>query len=161
VLQLLCMYGAQRWDLHELVVDRMPEECHVWIRATWRWTSELHHVELLPPARVRELLAEGLICMPAAVLPTRQRRCPSRERCCNAIRGTRAQLVVRAAAPWSPWVDHSLFPAHARTRAVELFVLGHLLARERPELVIAGGAFVDVWAEHVMPHALARDGRWG
>jgi hypothetical protein len=69
-----------------------------------------------------------------------------------------AQLVVRAAAPWSPELNHSLFPAWARARAVKLFVLGHLLARERPELVIAGRAFIDVWAEHVMPHALRRDG---
>jgi hypothetical protein len=70
-----------------------------------------------------------------------------------------AQLVVRAAAPWSPVVNHSLFPPRARARAVKLFLLGHLLARERPELVIAGQAFVDVWTEHVMPHALTRDGR--
>jgi hypothetical protein len=70
-----------------------------------------------------------------------------------------AQLVVRAAAPWSPVVNHGLFPPPARARAVELFVLGHLLAREQPELVIAGRAFIDVWAEHVMPHALTRDGR--
>jgi hypothetical protein len=40
---------------------------------------------------------------------------------------------------------------------VQLFVLGHLLARERPDLVAAGRAFVDVWTEHVMPHALTRD----
>jgi hypothetical protein len=70
-----------------------------------------------------------------------------------------AQLVMRAAAPWSPVVNHSLFPARARARAVKLFALGHLLARERPELVIAGRAFIDVWAEHIMPHALDRDGR--
>jgi hypothetical protein len=56
-------------------------------------------------------------------------------------------------------LNHSLFPAQARARAVILFVLGHLLARERPELVIAGRAFIDVWVEHVMPWALARDGR--
>jgi hypothetical protein len=48
-----------------------------------------------------------------------------------------AQLVVRAAAPWSPVVNQGSFPARARERAVKLSVLGHLLARERPELVIA------------------------
>jgi hypothetical protein len=69
------------------------------------------------------------------------------------------RLVVRAAAPWSPEVNHSLFPARARARAVELFLLCHLLSRERSELVIAGRAFIDVWTEHVMPHALARDGQ--
>jgi hypothetical protein len=42
---------------------------------------------------------------------------------------------------------------------VNLFVLGHLLSRKQPELVIAGRAFIDVWTEHVMPHALARDGQ--
>jgi hypothetical protein len=56
-------------------------------------------------------------------------------------------------------VNHSLFPANAHTRAVQLFVLSNLLARERPELVISGRAFIDVWAEHVIPHALTRDGR--
>jgi hypothetical protein len=69
-----------------------------------------------------------------------------------------AQLVVRAAAPWSPVVNHSPFPEQARARAVQLFVLGHLLASERAELVIAGRAFIDVWVEHVMPHMLMRDG---
>jgi hypothetical protein len=33
---------------------------------------------------------------------------------------------------------------------------GDLLARDWPELVIAGRAFIDVWVEHVMPHALTR-----
>jgi hypothetical protein len=159
LLHLLCVHGAQRHELTELELDEMPEECRAWIRATWRWTSELHHLELLAPARVRELLIGGAdphardggpdaptpLLIAKAVL---QRDAEHKG----------AQLVVRAAAPWSPVVNHSLFPAVARARAVLLVVLDHLIARERPELVIAGRAFIDVWAEHVMPHAVARDG---
>jgi hypothetical protein len=123
---------------------------------TWRWTSELHHLELLAPARVRELLVGGAdlhACDGATDAPTPLLLARALLQSDSEHEG--AQLVVRAAAPWSPVVNHSLL---ARARAVRLFVLGHLLARERPELVIAGQAFIDVWAEHIMPHALARDG---
>jgi hypothetical protein len=63
LLQLLCVHGAQRSELTELELDEMPEECRAWIRATWRWTSELHHLELLPPARMRELLVAEADCV--------------------------------------------------------------------------------------------------
>jgi ankyrin repeat protein len=159
LLQLLCVHGAQRCELTELELEEMPEECRAWIRDTWRWTSELHHLELFTPARVRELLVGGAdphACDGGADAPT-----PLLVAQALLQRDTEqegAQLVVRAAAPWSPVVNHSLFPAVARARAVQLILLGHLLARERPELVIAGRAFMDAWAEHVMPHAVARDG---
>jgi hypothetical protein len=54
--------------------------------------------------------------------------------------------------------NHRLFPAKVRARAVELLLLGHLLARERPEFACAGRALIDVWVDHIMPHALHRDG---
>jgi hypothetical protein len=120
----------------------MREESRAWIRATWRWTSELHHLELLPPARVRELLVRGADLHAGdggADAPTPLLL--ARELLHRDSEHEGAQLVVRAAAPWSAEVNHSLFPARARARAVKLFVLGHLLARERPELVIAGRAF--------------------
>jgi hypothetical protein len=159
LLQLLCVHGAQRCELTELELDDMPEECRAWTFASWRWTSELHHLELLPPARMRELLVggadphacEGVADAPMPLLLARALLQRDSEH-------EGAQLVVRAAAPWSPIVNYSLFPARARARAVKLFVLGHLLTRERPELVIAARAFIDFRAEHVMPHALARDG---
>jgi ankyrin repeat protein len=159
LLQLLCAYGARRSGLTRRKLDRIRVACSAWIRATRRWTSELHHLELLPPTRVRELLIGGAdphACDGKADATTPLLLARALLQSDSGNEG--AQLVVRAAAPWSPWVNHSLFPARARTRAVNLFVLGHLLARERPELVIAGQAFIDVWAEHVLPHALARDG---
>jgi hypothetical protein len=36
LLQLLCAHGAQRRELTELELDRMPLESRAWIRATWR-----------------------------------------------------------------------------------------------------------------------------
>jgi ankyrin repeat protein len=160
LLQLLCVHGAQRCELTELELDEMPEESRAWILASWRWTSELHHLELLPPARVRELLVGGAdphACDGGADAPTPRLIARALLQRDSGHEG--AELVVRAAAPWSPVVNHSLFPAPARARAVKLFVLGHLLSRERSELAIAGRALIDVWVEHVMPHALARDGR--
>jgi hypothetical protein len=157
LLQLLCMHGAQRRELTELELDEMPEKSRAWIHASWRWTSELHHLELLPPARVRELLVGGAdlhACDGGAGAPTPLLLARALLQRDSGLEG--AQLVVRAAAPWSPEVNHSLFQARARARAVELLLLGHLLARERLELVIAGQAFIDVWVEHVMPRALAR-----
>jgi hypothetical protein len=158
LLQLLCVHGAPRSDLTELDLDRMPEECRAWIRATWRWTSELHHLELLPTARVFKLLIGGAdlhACDGSADAPTPLRLARALLQRDSEHEG--AQFVVRAALPWSPVVNHGLFPARARARAVKLFGLGHLLASERPELANAGRAFIDVWAEHVMPHALTRD----
>jgi hypothetical protein len=134
LLQLLCVHGAQR--------------------------SELHHLELLPPARVRKLLvrvADLHACDGGADAPTPLSLAQAFLQRNSGHKG--AQLVVRATAPWSPEVNHSLFPAWVRARTVKLFVLGHLLAREQAELVIAGQASIDVWAEHVMPHALTRDGQ--
>jgi hypothetical protein len=156
----LCAHGAHHRELTELELDEMPEECCAWIRATWRWTSELHHLELLTPARVRELLVGGAdlhACDGGADEPAPLLLARALLQRDSGHEG--AQLVVRAAAPWSPVINHGLLPPLARARAVKLFVLGHLLARERPELVIAGRAFIGVWAEHIMPHALARDGR--
>jgi hypothetical protein len=101
LLQLLCVHGALRSELTELELDEMPEESRAWIRATWRWTSELHHLELLPPARVRELLVAGAdlhACDGDVDAPT-----PLLVAHALLLRDQGhegAQLVVRAAAPW-------------------------------------------------------------
>lgn len=64
-----------------------------------------------------------------------------------------AQLVVDAAAPWSPRT-HALFPKAARERAVELLLAGELLAREARL-----AAMLDLWQQRVMPHAVSRESR--
>ena len=68
--------------------------------------------------------------------------------------GSAAELVLRAAAPWSPSTHH-LFPAAARARVPFVIWLGRELARElRME---SAGALADVWEPFVLPHAVGRD----
>jgi hypothetical protein len=80
--------------------------------------TELHHLELLPPARVRELLVGGAdphACDSGGDAPTPLLL--ARALLQRDLEHEGAQLVVRAAAPWSPVVNHSLFPAPVRARA--------------------------------------------
>ncbi|KAJ1620058.1 hypothetical protein T492DRAFT_915493 [Pavlovales sp. CCMP2436] len=56
VVQLLCAYVARREALCSWMA---PAECCAWVLETSRWSTQLHHLELLPPARVRQLLVGG------------------------------------------------------------------------------------------------------
>ena len=58
------------------------------------------------------------------------------------------ELLVRACEPWSP-ANHSLFPAPARARAVELLCVGHHAFANKPSLL-------DCWLEYVMPMSIER-----
>ena len=76
-----------------------------------------------------------------------------------AADGSPAHLVLRAAEPWSPH-NHELFPEACRKRAVQLLLLGELLARE-PLFDDRRGSAVslkDCWMDFVMPQAVRRFG---
>ncbi|KAG8466955.1 hypothetical protein KFE25_008334 [Diacronema lutheri] len=158
-VQLLCAYGARRESLfgrHGPELHGLPADCASWLCATRRWCSALHHVELLPAARVRALILAGADVHASdggedAPTPL-VLACALLARSATGHEG--AQLVLDAAAPWSPRTA-SLFPAHARTRARAVLLLGHQLARAA---YFAGQerAFVDVWLQHVMAHAISR-----
>ena len=68
----------------------------------------------------------------------------------SAPAGSAADLVLRAAEPWSPQTHH-LFPSEARARAVELMLLGARFSREDRSAV------GDVWMAFVVPYAVTRD----
>jgi len=72
----------------------------------------------------------------------------------QAADGSTARLVLLAGAPWSAQT-HSLFPAHARQRAVDVMWAGWLLSRsgsfDGHEL-----ALTDIWRGFVLPHAVTR-----
>ncbi|KAJ1639905.1 ankyrin repeat-containing domain protein [Pavlovales sp. CCMP2436] len=55
VVQLLCAYGARRVALR----SDAPADAHAWVLGTSRWSTQLHHLKLISPARVRQLLAGG------------------------------------------------------------------------------------------------------
>lgn len=58
------------------------------------------------------------------------------------------ELLIRACEPWSP-ANHSLFPAPARARAVELLCVGHHAFANMPSLL-------DCWLTYVMPMSIGR-----
>ena len=58
------------------------------------------------------------------------------------------ELLIRACEPWSP-ANHSLFPAPARARAVELLCVGHHAFANKPSLL-------DCWLAYVMPMSIGR-----
>lgn len=136
VVQMLCAYGAHCEQLIKLYGSArhadLPDECRAWLLETRHWTSELHFVELLSAACVRTLIVAGAnLCAsdggggdaptPLAI---------ARELFSRSSDGhVGAQLVVDAAAPWSP-TNHALFPKAARSRAMALLLLGRLLLRE-------------------------------
>ncbi|KAJ1631459.1 hypothetical protein T492DRAFT_869919 [Pavlovales sp. CCMP2436] len=151
MVQMLCAYGARRDALYSCA----GADCRAWVLETSAWTSELHHIELLPPARVRQLIVGGADVhasdgsgngapTPLGLARALLARDPAHEG---------ASLLEAAAAPWS-CENHALFPAHARARAAELLRLGQLLVREAR---FAGkeGALLDVWPL-VVAHALGR-----
>jgi len=113
VVQLLCAYGAQR----AMLAPDAPANCRAWVLETSEWTSQLHHVEYLSPARVRQLLVGGADVhasdgsgdgapTPLGLARALLARNPAHEG---------ASLVIVAAAPWSR-ANHALFPAHTRAR---------------------------------------------
>jgi hypothetical protein len=148
LLQLLCAYAPSRAEVHAHFMHAGREfspDCAQWLEATSRWTSQLHHFAFFPIERVRALLVAGadvragdagpnaptLLSMAAAKLPLG-----------DQFDDGRAALIALVAAPWSPQT-HALFPAGAKTRAVELLRLGWLLAR-RLQAVLADMTQVEV-----------------
>ena len=160
MLQLLCAYAPSRQAVLAQLARAPPRsaECAQWLDDTRRWSSALHHFELLSLERVRALLVEGADVHAGdggADAPTPLGIATER-----LLRGAddRAALIVAAAAPWSP-ATHALFPAAAKARAVALLRLGWLLARQlqgvQDEAEVEG-ALRDAWLGHVMPHAIER-----
>ena len=76
--------------------------------------------------------------------------------------GSAAELLLRAAVPWSA-ESHPLWPPAARAHALALVRIGHAIAWGHASVgeLTQPAALVDVWRTAVMPLALRRsyDGR--
>lgn len=162
VAQALCVAGASREQLfaQDEALGRFPPECAAWLRASRRWCTPLHHLELLSAERARWLLASGADILAAAADGGADERLPTplsraRELLAGGRRCEAAQLVVDASLPWSPQ-SHALFPPAARARAAELLLLGHALSREERFEPHGGVALTDCWVRHVLAHAVSR-----
>ena len=149
------------WSYNE--EDGLPPsaEALAWLRAT-RGATPLHHLEVLSVTRTRALLRAD-VQGTAVHARLANNGASVLELAGNVAAGQpgygAAQLVLQAAAPWSP-ERHALWPAAWRARAVELFLLGQLLA-----YTTAGpGPFTgeeesikDAWVHFVVPRVLERE----
>ena len=112
------------------------------------WTTPLHHLATVGADRARALLRGGANLRAAAAgedAPTPVSLAERLRAEGSAPAGSAADLVLRAAEPWSPQT-HQLFPSEARARAVELTLLGSQLER-----------WTDVWMVFVVPYAVTPD----
>ena len=66
--------------------------------------------------------------------------------------GSAAALVLKAAEPWSP-KTHSLFPAAARARAIQMLRVGFKVSRKH-ETETEG--VLHVWVDNVIKHLVSR-----
>ena len=169
VVQLLCSHGAKKVfpDIAEYAFRLARVSGHFdiyeWLFRTRSWTARLHHLELLTEAQARAELRAGADLHAASdsswhidiQTPLSIARDILAEADGGAPGAAAARLVLRAAEPWSP-ANHDLFPAEARTRAVELVRIGFKLSRD-PRFADQCQAIMDTWLENVMKHAVIRD----
>uniref|UniRef100_A0A7S4B4W0 Uncharacterized protein n=1 Tax=Chrysotila carterae TaxID=13221 RepID=A0A7S4B4W0_CHRCT len=162
----LCAYDAQRkWrrrvtepvvSAMDVATSRGHSAIAEFLESTALFTSPLHYVDLLPRQRVRALLREGADIHARAKEdgPTPLQRALRLQQDGAAPPGSAAEMLVQAGGLWSP-STHSLFPASARRFAVQLLLLGALLARS-PRFCAQSQAMQDVWLEYIMAHAVRR-----
>ena len=167
-VQLLSSYGASR----SLVVDYDgfqsaealcacwgQSEVGEWLVLSRGWTP-LHHLEALTPERMRALLRAGAdpharpAEAPSQTLTVPQATPVERALAMVEPRSAVAELLLRAAERWTPHT-HDLFPAAARTRAVELLWIGHQLAIQ-PRFAGQGQALAHAWVDQVIAHGVRR-----
>jgi hypothetical protein len=133
-----------------------------WLARSRHWTTPLHHLAIIGADRALALLRGGADLRAAAAgadAPTPVSLAEQLRAEGSAPTGSAADLVLRAAKPWSPQTHH-LFPSEARARAVELTLLGAQLSREarfeKEDDPNGGVAVWDVWMGFVVPHAVTR-----
>ena len=124
-----------------------------WLVASREWTP-LHHVRAISARRARAPRHDGADIHAAASGATPLSLAQTMHAAGDAADGSAAHVVLRAAQLWSR-TTHALFPAASRARAVTLLLLGLRLVRE-PRFEGEAGALADVWVEHVLPFAVAR-----
>merc|ERR1712091_339623 len=135
-VQLLSSYGASRIDAENspesVAAEQGHDDLRAWLVRSRQWTTPLHHLATVGADRARALLRGGAdLCAAAAGAdaPTPLSLAERLRAEGLAPAGSAADLVLRAAQPWSPQTHH-LFPSVARARAVELTLLGAQLSRE-------------------------------
>ena len=143
-VHLLSSYGARDERAAAGAARHGHADLATWLRDAKAWTP-LHHLEVLTPARALSLLRDGADLHAGSPSPLERAR---------TVPGEVSALVVHAGRQWSPQTHH-LFPAAARSYAVEVLRLGYLLAWS-PRYTGEASSLVDVWLGYVLPHAVER-----
>ncbi len=95
-----------------------------------------------PTPRSRTLDASHDFCVWLNIIPT-------------GTRYSAAHLILQARLPWSPQT-HSLFPAEARARAVELMLIGVQLFLRGDAFAEQGAGLYDLWIDAIIPNTVRR-----
>ena len=129
-------------------------ELNAWLILSRQWTTPLHHLTIIDTARARTLLRDGADISAAvdAAGPTPLSLANDMGTAGQAGDGSPANLVLKAAEPWSPRT-HALFPHPARARAAELLLPLHAVAWEKMR---GGGMDAVDFAHLVMQFAVLR-----
>ena len=73
----------------------------------------------------------------------------------DGFKHSAAHLILQARLPWSPQT-HSLFPAEARARAVELMLIGVQLFLRGDAFAEQGAGLYDLWIDAIIPNSVRR-----
>eukprot|EP00966_Prymnesium_polylepis_P211011 4886486-Prymnesium_polylepis.1 len=101
-----------------------------WLALSRRWSTPLHHLEIIPARRARTLLRDGASIH--ATLdggPTPLSLAHDLHAAGKVTEGSPAHLVLQVASPWSP-STHDIFATAVRCRATTLLYLGYQLSNQ-------------------------------
>ena len=131
--RLHCVYGASRTGpnstAERVSIDAGHAALTEWLVASRDWVSPLHHLSIISAAHAQSLLRDGANVHMAARVgsATPLSLAQALHTVGKASAGSPADLVLRAAKPWSPETHH-LFPHRARRWAMAILRLGVLLS---------------------------------
>ena len=170
IVQLLSSYLAKRTEdagpnrtsitAEEYTDTFRSPDIREWLVESRQWSTPLHHLTVIDAGRARALLRDGADLharTDALEAPNPLSLARSLRAAGNAPPGSPADLVLKAAMPWSPRT-HALFPSAVRARAVELLLVGRALAREPRFGPTVETVMIELWDDAVMPAALTRAG---
>jgi len=165
VVQLLSSYGARRTFPFEAPHDtaehvatrRRHHDIVAWLRKSRRWSTALHHLEILSRKRAVALLrahADVNATSGTGLSPLDRAKflCSMGE----ANAGSPPHAVLEAGAPWSRETNR-FYPPKVRERVQELMLVWQWLKRrDQPYITIP----FEVWEAKIVEAAVASD-MWG
>ena len=140
-----CVPKSESWA-YDLAKRSGNEELVLWLEQSIHYSTPLHYIEVLTPARTVALLRSGQYS------PLAGGACSPANRAALHPEKASACYILKACEPWSPNLNR-LWGKQQRARAYELLKIGYALGAIYGD----GDALLDAWVAHVMPHAITWD----